>query len=269
MDSLPALFISHGSPTLAIDPGETGPALRALGQSLPRPQAVLVASAHWETEHPAVSGASQPETIHDFGGFPEELFRIQYPARGASVLAKRACGLLAAAGFVCAIDPARGLDHGAWVPLRYLYPEADVPVLQVSIQPHQTPRHHYRMGEALAPLREEGVLVIGSGSITHNLREVRWRGGGPTPEWVDAFRTWMAETIERGDQDAFLAYRAKAPHAARNHPTDEHLLPLFVAAGAGRSLNGAQRLHDAVTLGVLGMDIYLFGDSQQATTRAA
>jgi len=271
MAALPSVFVSHGSPTLALDPGLTGPALAKLAASLPRPKAVVVASAHWETPRPTVSGASRPETIHDFGGFPQPLFEIQYPATGAPAVAARARELLAASGFEAALDLKRGLDHGAWVPLRFMYPDADVPVLQVAIQPGLDAAHHYRLGAALAPLADEGVLILGSGSATHNLREVRWRSreNEDVPAWVQAFRAWLADALARGDVEALLDYRARAPHAVRNHPTDEHLLPLYVALGAAGRGAIVDHAHDDVTFGVLGMDVFVMRLSRCAERLAA
>jgi 4,5-DOPA dioxygenase extradiol len=271
MAALPSLFVSHGSPTLALDPGSTGPALAKLAASLPRPKAVLVASAHWETQRPTVSGASRPETIHDFGGFPQPLFEIQYPAPGAPADAARARELLAASGVDAALDPERGLDHGAWVPLRFMYPDADVPVAQVSIQPRLGPEHHFRLGAALAPLADEGVLILGSGSATHNLREVRWRAreNEDVPAWVQEFRAWLVDALARGDVEGLLDYRARAPHAARNHPTDEHLLPLYVALGAAGRGAIVDHVHDDVTFGVLGMDVFVMRPSRSAERLAA
>ncbi len=268
---LPSVFVSHGSPTLALDPGSTGPALAALAASLPRPAAVLVASAHWEAPQPRLSAAPQPETIHDFFGFPQPLFEIQYPAPGAPAVAARARELLAAAGLDAPLDPQRGLDHGAWVPLRFMYPNADVPVLQVAIQPGLDPAHHHRVGAALAPLADEGVLILGSGSATHNLREVRWRSRAneDVPAWVQEFRAWLIDALARGDVEALLAYRARAPHAVRNHPTDEHLLPLYVALGAAGREPTVDHAHDDVTFGVLGMDAFVMRPSRSAERLAA
>jgi 4,5-DOPA dioxygenase extradiol len=271
MDALASVFVSHGSPTLALDPGSTGPALARLAASLPRPQAVLVASAHWEAPRPTVSSAPRPETIHDFWGFPQPLFEIQYPAPGAPAVAARARELLAAAGFDGALDPGRGLDHGAWVPLRFMYPDADVPATQIAIQPGRGPGHHHRLGAALAPLTDEGVLVLGSGSATHNLREVRWRAreNEDVPGWVQEFRGWLVDALARRDLDALLDYRARAPHAARNHPTDEHLLPLYVALGAAVRGAAVDHVHDDVTFGVLGMDVFVMRPSRSAERLAA
>jgi 4,5-DOPA dioxygenase extradiol len=268
MSSMPTLFVSHGAPTMAMQPGEAGAALRALSSALPQPSAILMVSAHWETPSPMASTAQRPETIHDFGGFPEALYRIQYPARGAPELAERAAALLDAGGFGASLDARRGLDHGAWVPLLFLYPDAGVPVTQLSIQPHLSPLHHYRLGEALRPLRDEGVLIIGSGSLTHNLYEFRARATGVEP-YVREFQDWMKTRIDAHDVGALLDYRRLAPSAVRAHPTDEHLLPLFVALGAAGAGVPSRRITEEVTYGVIAMDAYVFGSVRQAETAAA
>src|SRR5215470_140648 len=259
MAALPTLFVSHGAPTLALEPGSTGPALAAIAASLSRPQAILVASAHWGAPRPAVTATGAPETIHDFSGFPQPLYSIRYPAAGAPDIAHRARDLLRAADFDARIDADRGLDHGAWVPLGFMYPNADVPVLQVAIQYDAGPAHHYRLGAALAPLRDEGVLIVGSGSATHNLRETRWNEleDQGVPTWVQEFRAWLAEKLTRHDVEVLLDYRARAPHAARNHPTPDHILPLFVPLGAAGPNAVIERKNDVVTLGVLGMDAFV------------
>lgn len=258
MNPFPALFVSHGSPMMAIEPGAAGAALAGLGQRLARPAALLVVSAHWETSAPAVSGAEHPDTVHDFGGFPRTLYTLQYAAPGAPALAERTRRLLDAAGFPTTVDPRRGLDHGAWVPLRHLYPDADVPVTQLSIQPRLSPAHHYRVGEALRPLLDEGVLIVASGSLTHNLHEFRDRSGSGSAPYVREFQDWVQHAIEAKDLAALLDYRRLAPHAVRAHPTDEHLLPLFVALGAGGLCGTVMRLTDEVRYGMLAMDAYVF-----------
>ena len=259
MTTLPTVFASHGAPTLAIEPGATGPALSTLGRELSRPKAILMVSAHWETARPAASTARQPETIHDFGGFPQALYQLQYSAPGAPELAARVKGLLDAAGFSTALDPQRGLDHGAWVPLRYLYPDADVPVTQLSIQSQLGPQHHYRLGEALRPLAREGVLVIGSGSLTHNLYELRLRGGPvETAPYAREFQQWVYDKAVANDVEALPNYRRLTPHAERAHPTEEHFLPFFVALGASDGARSARRINDEMTYGALAMDAYVF-----------
>ncbi len=256
---MPVLFVSHGAPTLPIEPGETGTAWRRLGAELPRPSSILVISAHWDTPMPTVSCAVQPETIHDFYGFPEELYKLQYPAPGAPELAHATTDALQRSGITAQLDDARGLDHGAWVPLSLLYPKADIPVTQVSLQSDKDPAWHIALGRALHPLREQGVLIVGSGSITHNLRALRSHPqGAPAPAWVTEFCDWMAQRIVAGDLAALSAYRTLAPHAVQNHPTDEHLLPLFVALGAADSITNSQRLNQVMTYGLLAMDMWLF-----------
>ena len=233
--------------------------LRGLGPVLGRPNAILMVSAHWDTECPAVSAAERPETIHDFYGFPPELYRLRYPAPGAPQLAEKVAGLLKKNGMRADIDPGRGLDHGAWTPLFLMYPEADIPVAQFSIQSHLGPEHHLRIGEALRPLRDEGVLIFGSGGATHNLRELSRQRGNPVPQpWTVEFNDWLADALASRRTGDLVAYRGKAPHAVRNHPTDEHLIPLFVALGAGDPGGSTQRLHSSIESGVISMDAYQF-----------
>jgi 4,5-DOPA dioxygenase extradiol len=267
MQTLPTLFLSHGSPLHAIAAGRAGEAWSALGVRLPRPRAVLVASAHWETELPMVATSGQPETIHDFGGFPEELYRLRYAAPGATEAAQRALQLLQGAGFPASANGCRGLDHGAWVPLLRLYPQADVPVAQISIQPSLDAAHHLRLGAALAPLADEGVLIVGSGHMTHNLREwitdARRRGSmaideRPAQTYVDEFRGWVDRALRGGDRAALAAWQQQAPHALRAHPTPEHFLPLMVAFGAAGTAPRIEHIDAGVDSGVLAMDAYLF-----------
>ena len=257
MSRFPALFVSHGAPTLPLEPGPTRGFLTELGKSVGTPAAILIVSAHWETAAPAVSTASQPETIHDFYGFPEALYQMHYAAPGAPELARRVVQLLDKAGLQAAAVPDRGLDHGAWVPLLLMYPAADIPVTQLSVQTALGPAHHWRLGEALRPLRDEGVLIAGSGSVTHNLRGLD-RYDAPPPQWVAGFNEWLAGAVEAGRTADFLDYRRIAPNAARNHPTEEHLLPLFAAAGAATPGTLPRRIHAGYTYGVIGMDAYRF-----------
>ncbi|MDH4114951.1 MAG: dioxygenase [Burkholderiaceae bacterium] len=265
--SLPTLFVSHGSPMHAIQAGRAGDAWTALGQRLARPKAVLVASAHWETELPMVGTSGQPETIHDFGGFPQELYRIRYAAPGAPDVAARAVELLKSAGLAATPNGCRGLDHGAWVPLLRLFPEADVPVAPISIQPSLDAGHHLRVGEALAPLAAEGVLVLGSGHMTHNLREwiadARRRGSMSIDErepepYIREFTTWVDDALRRDDRTALARWAESAPHARRAHPTPEHFLPLMVAVGAAGPTPMVEHIDAGVDSGVLAMDAYLF-----------
>jgi len=255
----PAIFVSHGSPTLPLERGPAVDFLRRLGNDLGRPEAILVASAHWDTESPAVSAAEAPETIYDFYGFPPELYRLRYPAPGAPQLARKAKKLLETSGLSTDLDPGRGLDHGAWTSLYLMYPDANIPVTQLSIQSHLGPAHHVRLGEALKPLRDEGVLIFASGGATHNLRELSYQRGNPVPQpWVVEFNEWLANALLSGRREDLVSYRRRAPHAVRNHPTDEHLIPLFVALGAGSADAAPQRLHTSISSGVISMDAYRF-----------
>ena len=257
-ERLPVVFVSHGAPTLALEPGPTRGALAALGASLPRPRSILAVSAHWETAEPAVDASANPPTIHDFYGFPQALYEMRYPAPGAPALAARAGELLAAGGFA-ATSAERGLDHGAWVPLALMFPDADIPVMQLSVQTARGPAHHWRLGELLRPLREEGVLILASGSVTHNLGEFgRHPYDGAPPDWVSGFNDWLHAQLLAGNREVLMDYRRLAPHALRNHPSEEHLLPLFVAAGAASPGVAPQRVHAGYTYGVIGMDAYRF-----------
>lgn len=259
---LPAVFVSHGSPLLPLTEAPATHFLRSLPHVLGvRPRAIVVASAHWETRSPEVTATSGTnDTIHDFYGFPPALYRLRYPAPGDPALARRIAGLLSAAGFAAREEERRGLDHGAWVPLMLGWPDADIPVLQVSLQTPLGPAHHLAVGQALAALREEDVLLFGSGSFSHNLMAIGpFRddpdGTRPSPEWVGAFCDWMDHALTQDRKEDLIAYRERAPHAARNHPSEEHLLPLFVAMGAG---GAARRLHRSQTYSVLRMDAYAF-----------
>ena len=262
MQRIPTVFVSHGAPTLALEPAQAGAMLARIGSELPRPQSILVVSAHWEAERPTVSTAARPRTIHDFYGFPRELYSLSYGAPGAPRLGQRVTALLAEAGVGCDEAPDRGLDHGAWVPLRYLYPEADVPATQLAVSPSLGAAHHLELGRALAPLADEGALVLGSGGLTHNLREVRFDASpGPVPDWVTAFADWAGTAVTAGDAAALVDYRRRGPHAGRNHPSDEHFLPLLVAMGAAGEGARGRRIPGGVSHGVLAMDAFVFSPS--------
>jgi 4,5-DOPA dioxygenase extradiol len=267
--TLPSLFLSHGAPTLPLTDTPARAFLSELGGQLPRPKehikAILVVSAHWETAVPTISAVDRNETIHDFFGFPRQLYALQYPAPGSPALAADVAGLLAAAGFESRIDRRRGLDHGAWVPLLLMYPQADIPVLQVSLQSHLGPRHHFAIGQALAPLRHQGVLIVGSGSLTHDLSEFRGHGpNDPAPDWVNSFADWVHGALSSGQTEELLDYRRLAPFATKNHPSEEHLLPLFAALGAAGDHAHAQRLHVSSTYSILRMDVYQFQSRSDA-----
>jgi 4,5-DOPA dioxygenase extradiol len=257
VNSLPAVFISHGAPTLLIDEGPTHTFLTGLAQLFAPPRAVLCISAHWETATPKVSGTEKPGTIHDFYGFPDVLYQASYPAPGDPALAERVVGMLCDAGLDADTDADRGLDHGAWVPLKLAYPAADIPVVQLSLQPALGPRHHIRLGQALRPLRNDGVLIMGSGGATHNLSEFRGQSiDAAPPAYVQAFDVWLEETLTSGNTELLVSYEQEAPSARRNHPTVEHFMPLFVALGAAPMDTKASKIHSAFTYGVLSMAAY-------------
>jgi len=269
MDTLlPSIFVSHGSPMIALEPGAAGAFMQRLGPAIDatygRPKAIVAISAHTAARAPVLLAAPRHEAIYDFGGFDPKLFTLRYDAAGAPALAERVAGLMGAAGLPVQLSPEGGLDHGNWTALRYLYPDADVPILPLAFVPSQSPAQQFALGAALAPLAAEGVLVLGSGSMTHNLRRV-FAGGlravVDQPEIAEsaAFRHWFVDRSAARDWDALFAYRAKAPHAVEMHPTDEHLLPWYVAAGAGGREAAPLRLHDSVTYGCLAMDAYAFG----------
>ena len=266
---LPSIFVSHGSPMIALEPGEAGAFMQRLGPAIDaafgRPKAIVTVSAHTAARVPVVLAAPRHEAIYDFGGFDPKLRTLRYDAAGDPALAARMLTLLHAAGIDAQRVDQGGLDHGAWTALRFIYPDADIPVVPLAFVPDDSPAAQFRLGEALRPLTDDGVLVLGSGSVTPNLRRLFVNGLRPRadqPEAADnaAFRRWIAERGSARDWDALFAYRTKAPHAVDMHPTDEHLLPWYVAAGAsGRSDAMPLRIHDSATMGSLGMDAYAFG----------
>lgn len=256
MTRIAPIFVSHGAPDLLLRATGAHAFLATLSRELERPRAILVASAHWATRAPALDVSDRPRTIHDFSGFGEELERAEYPAPGAPDVAREALALLRDAGFE-AEERTRGLDHGAWVPLALAWPTADVPVAQIALQPHLGATHHVRMGRALEPLTREGVLVLGSGGATHNLRDLSRPDSAP-PEWARAFDAWLDDVLERGDEAALVDYRERAPFAARNHPTEEHFFPLHVAFGAAGASAKGVRMHESFDYGSLSMSAYRF-----------
>lgn len=259
MTTLPSIFLTHGSPTLPMDPCPARDFIAGLGGDLPQPRAILCLSAHWERQTPTVSVAARPETIQDFFGFPEALYALTYAAPGAPDLARRIAELLDGAGLPCRRDPERGLDHGAWVPLSLAYPAADIPVTQLSVQTALGPVHQLALGRALEPLRRDGVLILASGSATHNLREFgRYPLDAPPASYAADFADWLDDAVARGDEAALADYRARAPHARRNHPSPEHFLPLLAAMGAGGMNARGRRLHASYTFGVFYMGAYAF-----------
>ncbi len=255
MARLGPVFVSHGSPMLALNRTPAHAFLAELGERLPRPRAILCVSAHWESPQPTASTAARPETIHDFSGFPEPLYRLRYPAPGAPELARRAVELLGAAGIEARTDPEHGLDHGAWVPLMLMYRQADIPTTQLSVQFPRDAAWHLALGRVLAPLCDEDVLLLGSGSAVHNLRALDFAADGRITPWAEEFEHWLDRAIQRGDEAALAGYRSQAPHAVRAHPRDEHILPLFVAAGAAQGRPG-RLLHRSFEAGSLAMSAW-------------
>ena len=241
---MPALFLAHGSPMNAIEDNEFTRALSALPANLPEPKAILMVSAHWLTDTPRVSTLDAPRTIHDFGGFPDELYEIQYPAPGAPELAARVAELLPGV----LLDESWGLDHGAWTVLRHMWPDANIPVTQLSVAAGGDPQFHLELGRALAPLRDEGVLIIGSGNIVHSFAGIDWSPHPRAHLWALEFDVWVAEALVRGDDEALVEYHRAGPAAQLSVPSNDHYLPLLYATGA--RLDG-----DAVTFPHTGIDM--------------
>jgi 4,5-DOPA dioxygenase extradiol len=262
--SLPSFFLSHGSPMLALTDTPAHRFLKGFAGQIERPRAVIVVSAHFETEVPTVVSDPNPEMIYDFRGFPRPLYEIVYPARGDAALAGTVAAALRDAGLPVDIVPQRGFDHGSWIPLSLVWPDADVPLMQLSIQPHRNAAHHLALGRALAGLREAGVVVIGTGAATHNLGVLfRNPGGMPAVDaepvaWARDFADWVAERAAAGDTEALVDYRARAPHAEMAHPEDEHFLPFFVALGAAGEGAKGERMHSSYEYSALSMDMYRF-----------
>lgn len=255
--TFPTVFISHGPPSLMVEPVPSRDFLKRLGAELGAPEAILCVSAHWETEVPSVSAAPAPDTIHDFYGFPASFYELRYAAPGAPDLARRAAALLEGADIDCTVHRDRGLDHGAWAPLMMMYPKAKVPVTQLSVQPARDGAHHLAVGRALALLRGEGVLVLASGNATHNLPE-RGHRDDPPVDWAKAFDDWLAAAVEGGQADELVDYLDAAPEALRNHPTPDHYLPLLVALGAAGPTARGRRVHASFTYGTLSMAAFSF-----------
>lgn len=258
MMTLPSIFVSHGAPMLIHNPGSAHNFLKQLGSELARPNAILCITAHWETERPFVSGTLASDAFHN-GRFSPEILQLRYPAPGAPALAAKVADLLAASGLDCEVHPERGLDRGTWIPLMLMYPETTVPVVQLSVQPLQSPRYHLELGRLLEPLRHAGVLILGSGSATHNLMAMTHEPNDEAaPDWVVEFDQWLQAAVINNQVDSLLNYQQLAPHVERNHPTHEHLLPLFVALGAGGETIKPCLIHSSYTYGVLSMAAFAF-----------
>lgn len=257
--SLPTLFLSHGAPDILLSGDPTVAVWRGLAVRLPRPSAVAVVSAHWTATPVGITGAGDLATIHDFGGFPAELYARTYPARGSAELTASVADLLGSVGIDHQVHPHRGLDHGAWIPLALIYPDAGIPVIQVSL-PGDDLDACARLGEALAPLAGQGVLVIGSGGAVHNLRQLK--PGGPPDPWALGFASWLQETVETGDLTRLLEQLQRRDDLSRAHPSLEHFAPLVVAWAAGGRGGSGHSIHQGFTYGNLGMGGYAFGEGR-------
>ncbi|MHB1246994.1 MAG: DODA-type extradiol aromatic ring-opening family dioxygenase [Sulfuriferula sp.] len=260
MSRMPVVFVSHGAPDALLNAPDAVACWREIGQQVADPVAILVVSAHWEARVATASLSGAPSTLRDFSGFPQVLYRMQYPAPGAPHLAERAVALLSAAGMAAELHPDRGLDHGAWAPLSAMYAQANVPVAQLSLVRNAGVAAHVAMGQALAALRDEGVLIVASGAITHNFGWLDWQAKADQPpeSQAQAFTDWVADRLAVRDVFGMLAYRA-APHGAEAHPSEEHFLPLFVALGAAGD-ETPQRYRPHFSYGGMAMDAYLWRD---------
>lgn len=248
---MPALFFGHGTPMNALERNEYTDAWRAIGARMPKPRAILAVSAHWYTRGTAITAMRTPRTIHDFGGFPRALHEVQYPAPGDPALVSRVQDLLAP--LTVHADQSWGLDHGTWSVLVHAFPQADVPVVQLSMDAMQPPEFHYELGRRLAPLRDEGVLLIGSGNIVHNLRVIQMDGLAPPYDWALRFGGWVRERIEQNDDRALLDYESRGEDARLSVPTAEHYLPLLYVLGARQPQDGVRFYGDAVDLASIAM----------------
>ena len=266
MSDFPSLFLAHGAPDLPLGDHPAKGFLSGLAAQLPRPRAIVVISAHWEAPLTTIATAPEPRTIHDFSGWPGALYDMSYPARTDSAVIGEITRLLEAGQFDYATDPARGYDHGVWVPLSLVYPKADIPVVQIALTRNQSPAFHLRLGQALAPLRENGVLIIGSGASVHNLRGLRPEGSAP-PAWALDFENWLESALSANDLDRLLSFPRQPESALLAHPTPEHLMPLFVCLGAGQKDFAFRQLHRSFSHGSVGMACYAFGSCDDAPKR--
>jgi 4,5-DOPA dioxygenase extradiol len=254
------LFVHHGAPTCALHPGAAGEAMAQLAQGLATPRAIVVVSPHWDTAVPTVGTATQLDTIHDFGGFDSRLYDLRYPATGCPEAAQQVVAALQAHGIAVQQDAQRGLDHGAWIPLRQMFPDADIPVVPLSVQSHAGPAHAYRIGQALAALAQDNFLIVASGNITHNLRDYQTArmAGGQTPAYVQDFADWVHQHMVAKDLTALLNYRQASASGARAHPSEDHLLPLFTALGAAGLDAQPAPFYRGMSDYVIAMDGYSF-----------
>ncbi|WP_147532818.1 DODA-type extradiol aromatic ring-opening family dioxygenase [Bacillus marasmi] len=258
---IPSFFIAHGAPLLAIEKNDYTQFLQKLGKILPRPKAIVLFTAHWTSGTQMVSNVDEYETIHDFYGFPEEMYKIKYPATGDATLANEIEALLSRHGIPCDIDSKRGLDHGAWVVLSMLYPDGDIPVISMSVAPNLSPSEQYKIGKSLADIRAKDVLVIASGGTVHNLRAVRFGEENHIDEWAEEFEDWLEQHVKVWDLPSLFQYQSLAPHAQHAVPPHgvEHFIPLFYAMGAADSNRNAKLLHRSYRYGNLSHSVWQFG----------
>ncbi|MCL6662266.1 DODA-type extradiol aromatic ring-opening family dioxygenase [Paenibacillus amylolyticus] len=254
---MPSLFIAHGAPSLALEENVYTEFLQKLGQELPKPKAIVLFSAHWESTTQLVSSVANYETIYDFGGFQPELYQIKYPAQGQAETTAEVERLFAEAGIPVQTDDVRGLDHGAWVVLRLLYPDADIPVIALSVNRYLTGEQQYQVGQALASLGEQDILVIGSGGTVHNLRRLNWESNGVDP-WASEFDNWLHDKLVSWDTESLFSYDTLAPSAQAAVPTPEHFVPLLLAMGAGHQDKQASLLFKAYQYGNLSLSCWKF-----------
>jgi 4,5-DOPA dioxygenase extradiol len=258
-DKTPVIFLSHGAPTLVTDDIPARAFIKGLGPRFRDVRAVLCISAHWETDEPTVNALNKPSTIHDFYGFPDELYKVNYPAHGSPSVADDVVKALSESGIHCEIDHARGLDHGAWVPLSLMFPEANISIVQLSIQHNLDPAKYLDLGHALQPLRDKKILILGSGGAVHPLGYFTPRFDGSPPEkWATDFEAWLTDKVRRGDNGSLLEYRRRAPYPERAHPRPDHRMPLIVVVGAAGVNVPGVKIHDSWTWGDLGMGAYEF-----------
>jgi 4,5-DOPA dioxygenase extradiol len=255
--TLPSLFVSHGAPDILTSAPEAVEAMRGLAADIPRPESILIVSAHWITQPVGLTGGGALQTIHDFSGFTPELYTQQYPAQGDEALSLKTRSLLESTGIEVHLNAERGLDHGAWVPLSIMFPGADIPVVQLSL-PAGSLADVARLGEAVAPLRESGVLVIGSGGSVHN--PLRLKRSGPPDPWASGFEQWLLESVENGHHEALLDPANSTQHFNLAHPTLEHYSPLLFAWAAGNRTKPGRREYSGFSYGNLGMSCYRFGN---------
>jgi 4,5-DOPA dioxygenase extradiol len=258
---IPSYFIAHGAPLLAIEKNDYTQFLNELGNNLPRPKAIVVFSAHWVSRVQMVSEVNDYETIYDYYGFPEEMYHIKYNAKGEQNISKEVQGLLASQGIPVAVDTQRGLDHGAWVVLSMLYPDADIPVISMSVAPHLTPEEQYKIGQSLSSLRENDILIIASGGTVHNLRAVRFEEDGNVDQWAVDFENWLESHVNKWDLETLFNYSSLAPNAPIAVPPNgaEHFIPIFYAMGAADDTKTAKLLHRSYRYGNLSHAVWQFG----------